>query len=103
MDGQIDLLTLISAFYYANLISNIIFAFKQTKVSILFPIGLLLFALCDLQVGISYVNDYYISFANIPILNFIANPPINLAWVFYTPSQVLISLSIIKFKKEFSN
>lgn len=93
-----DFLSLISTFYYANLIVNIIFSFKQSKLSLLFPIGLLLFACCDLQVGISILNSSYINIENIKILNFIADPPFNLAWLFYVPSQTLIALSIIKNK-----
>lgn len=100
--GQVDLLTLLSAFYYANLLCNIIFAFTQYKKSILFPIGLLLFALCDLQVGLNYLNDYYLSLDYIPLFNLLFNSSLNIAWIFYAPSQMLISLSIMKSKKEFS-
>ena len=38
---NIDALSLISMFYYANLVLNVIFAFVQIKKSVLFPIGLL--------------------------------------------------------------
>ena len=93
-----DFLSLISTFYYANLIVNIIFAFRQTKKSILFPIGLLLFACCDLQVGLSVLNSSYINIENSVILNFICNPPFNIAWFFYVPSQTLIALSTINDK-----
>lgn len=93
-----DFLSLIPTFYYANLIVNIIFAFRQTKKSILFPIGLLLFACCDLQVGLSVLNSSYINIENSVILNFICNPPFNIAWFFYVPSQTLIALSTINEK-----
>ena len=93
-----DFLSLISTFYYINLIVNIIFAFKQSNQSLLFPIGLLLFACCDLQVGLNVLNSSYINIENNVVLNFIANPPFNLAWAFYVPSQTLIALSLIKDK-----
>ena len=80
------------------LIENIIFAFKQKESSILFPIGLLLFACCDLQVGLIVLNSSYINIENNLILNFIVDPPFNLVWLFYVPSQTLIALSIIKDK-----
>ena len=66
-----DFLSLISTFYYINLIINIIFAFKQKESSILFPIGLLLFACCDLQVGLIVLNSSYITIENNLILSFI--------------------------------
>lgn len=93
-----DFLSLISTFYYINLVINIIFAFMQSKKSILFPIGLLLFACCDLQIGLNILNSSYINIENILILDFIANPPFNLAWLFYVPSQTLIALSTINNK-----
>jgi hypothetical protein len=93
-----DFLSLISTFYYINLIINIIFAFKQKESSILFPIGLLLFACCDLQVGLIVLNSSYITIENNLILSFILDPPFNLVWLFYVPSQTLIALSIIKDK-----
>ena len=93
-----DFLSVISTFYYINLIINIIYAFKQKNQSLLFPIGLLLFACCDLQVGLNVLNSSYINIENNPIISFIVNPPFNLAWLFYVPSQTLIALSILNDK-----
>ncbi len=93
-----DFLSVISTFYYINLIINIIYAFKQKKQSLLFPIALLLFACCDLQVGLNVLNSSYINIENNPVINFIVNPPFNLAWLFYVPSQTLIALSILNDK-----
>ncbi len=93
-----DFLSIISTFYYANLIINIIIAFKESSKSIIFPMGLLLFSLCDLQIGIAILNDSYINVSNNIILNFLSNPPFNFAWLFYVPSQTLIALSVINDK-----
>ena len=93
-----DFLSVISTFYYINLIINIIYAFKQKNQSLLFPIGLLLFACCDLQVRLNVLNCSYINIENNPIISFIVNPPFNLAWLFYVPSQTLIALSILNDK-----
>lgn len=93
-----DFLSIISTFYYANLLINIIFAFRKSNKSILFPIGLLLFSLCDLQIGIKILNDSYINVSNNIILEFLSDPPFNFAWLFYVPSQTLIALSVINDK-----
>lgn len=93
-----DFLSVISTFYYINLLINIIYAFKQKDKSLLFPIGLLLFACCDLQVGLIVLNSSYINIENNPIINFIVDPPLNLVWLFYVPSQTLIALSILNDK-----
>ena len=91
-----DFLSLISLFYYANLVVNIIFAFVVKNKNILLIIGLILFACCDFVIGISIMNDSYLSLKEGTFLYFIANPGFNLAWIFYVPSQTLISLSIKK-------
>lgn len=93
-----DFLSILSTFYYTNLILNIIFAFRKTNKSILFSIGLLLFSLCDLQIGIAILNDSYINVSNNIILKFLIDPPFNFAWFFYVPSQTLIALSVINDK-----
>ncbi len=91
-----DFLSLISLFYYANLVVNIIFAFVVKNKNILLIIGLILFACCDFVIGISIMNESYLSLKEGTFLYFIANPGFNLAWIFYVPSQTLISLSIKK-------
>lgn len=90
-----DALSLISLFYYANLISNIIFSFTINKINIIFSIGLILFACCDLLIGLNIMASSYLPIEEGTILYFLAHPGFNLAWVFYVPSQILISLSSI--------
>ena len=94
-----DLLSIVSLFYYANLILNVVFAFLQHKSSLLFPIGLLLFLMCDTVVGLNALSDY-IPIANASRLNAILFGKINWAWVFYLPSQTLIALSLTEFKSK---
>ena len=93
-----DLLSIISIFYFSNLLVNIIWAFTRFRESSLFAIGLLLFAMCDVCVGLSVMSSSYIPIPEGTILDFLANPPINLAWVFYIPSQTLIALSLAENK-----
>lgn len=91
-----DALAIISVIYYANLIVNIAFAFRQGKEYRIFAIGLLLFSLCDLSVGLSVLDEIYINIPNESFLYRIVHPGFNLAWLFYVPSQALIALSNIK-------
>ena len=93
-----DLLSLISLFYYANLLVNVVFSFITNKKSLLFSIGLACFAMCDLFIGFSVLNDSYIELKEGTLLYFLANPGFNIAWIFYIPSQTLIALSNINFK-----
>jgi hypothetical protein len=96
LKDKTDFLSSISIFYYANLISNIIFAFTIKNKNILLIIGLILFACCDFVIGISIMGESYLSLKEGTLLYFIANPGFNLAWIFYVPSQTLIALSVKK-------
>lgn len=87
-----DALAIISTIYYAMLISNIIFAFVNFKTVPLFAAGLVLFAMCDLVIGLGFLRGY-IDISDDSIISKIVSAPINLAWIFYLPSQVLIALS----------
>ncbi|MBO5439696.1 MAG: hypothetical protein J6A53_03475 [Clostridia bacterium] len=96
-----DAVSLISMFYYANLIINIVFAFVQYKKSQLFAIGLLLFLGCDTLVGLNaLLSDYITSPNGQQICNAIFGT-LNWAWIFYVPSQACLALSLtkLKFKK----
>lgn len=87
-----DALALVSMFYYANLILNVIFAFVGRQDTLL-AIGLLLFLLCDTCVGLG--NLYAYLPVNEAALNRVLYGYCNLAWVFYSPSQVLLALSLL--------
>jgi len=87
-----NLLSLISLFYYANLIMNIVFSFRMDNKSLIFSIGLILFACCDLLIGLDIMDSSFIQLKEGTILYFLANPGFNLAWMFYVPSQMLLGL-----------
>ena len=93
---ETDTLSLVSVVYYANLLTNIFFAFMLGRKEMIFAIGLTLFALCDLCVGIESLAYFYL---NTDISSFFYNDRLNLSWLFYQPSQVLIALSLY-FKNE---
>lgn len=99
LKDKTDFLSIISMFYYTNLIMNIIFASIQYKKSLLFPIGLLLFACCDLLIGLDVLDSSYLEIKEGTFLSFLCNPGFNLAWVFYVPSQMFIALSMVELNK----
>ncbi len=92
-----DALSLVSLFYYANLVFNIIVAFTQLKACPALAIGLLLFLFCDTIIGLNVMADSYISGVGDNVILELINS-FNLAWVFYVPSQTLIALSLFKLK-----
>lgn len=89
-----DALAVISVFYYSMLITNIIFAFMLRPACPVFAIGLLLFLGCDTFVGLGMIDEY-LPVAEGSVLYYLAHPPINMAWLFYTPSQTLLGLSLL--------
>ena len=92
-----DGVALISMLYFANLVLNVIFAFALREKPPLFAIGLLLFACCDVFVGLSLI-EAYLPLAEGGFIWHLAHPGFNAAWVFYVPSQALIALSLAKRK-----
>ena len=96
---NVDYVSLISMFYYVNLILNVVFAFVIIKKVPLLAIGLLCFLLCDTFVGLSMAIGTYISIsANTWIYN-VVFAPFNFIWFFYVPSQALLALSCVWKKK----
>lgn len=89
-----DYLSIISMLYYINLIINVIVAFTKTKKSILLPLGLLLFLCCDTLIGIREAAGVYLNISETSLLYKMAYSSFNFPWVFYIPSQVIITLSL---------
>ena len=90
---NVDALALISLCYYANLVMNIVEGFTQFRKNKPFPIGLVLFLLCDTVIGLQMMASTYIPMSDTTVLYQILYPGFNLAWFFYLPSQVLLSIS----------
>ena len=89
-----DALALISMLYYVNLLLNIVFSFVMWKKNPIFALGLFFFILCDTLVGLSVLGEYFVIAEN-SVLYRIIYPGFNLAWAFYLPSQVLLTLSLL--------
>ena len=86
-----DALAIASVLYYGNLVANAVFAFLLGKRERIFAIGLVLFAMCDIWIGLEVLFSSYLG-SN--LMDFVYNANCNLPWVFYQPSQVLIGLRL---------
>ena len=89
-----DAVALVSMFYYANLILNLVFAFLDFKAQYLMAVGFLLFLLCDTVIGLSFLKNY-IALSSDLWVNSLFSMEFDLAWAFYAPSQVLLALSLL--------
>lgn len=98
LDGKPDALSIISVIYYTELVLNLVFSLFDKELR-LFSVGLFLFALCDLSIGLKNLSDYF-AFAG-ELSRFFKTTKLNFAWIFYLPSQVLISLSLVRWKSLF--
>ena len=87
-----DALALVSLFYYANLIMNILCAFARIRENKWIPVALVLFLLCDTVIGLQVMGSLYLPLSEGSILSRILFPGFDLAWFFYLPSQVLLAL-----------
>ena len=96
LGANTDALSLVSLFYYANLVFNIIVAFTQLKSCPVLAIGLLLFLLCDTVIGLNVMANSYLSGAKDSFIYKLVSVNFNLAWLFYVPSQALIALSLVR-------
>lgn len=91
LGADTDALAIVSVIYYANLVVNAVFAFLLGKSERIFAIGLVLFAMCDLSIGLEVLFSTYLAS---DVLDFFYGANINLPWIFYQPSQVLIALRL---------
>ena len=89
-----DAVALVSVFYYVNLVLNLAFAWTQLPHRILMAVGLSLFLLCDTVIGLSFL-DGYLPVDKTSALYRLIHPNFDLAWAFYLPSQMLLSISLL--------
>lgn len=93
-----DYLLSITILYFISLVTNVIRAIylavsrKQRPGQSLFATGMILFLLCDINVGF-YNLSYYLTLPT-NINDLLYSTSQLLMWTFYAPSQVLIALSI---------
>lgn len=96
VDKNSKLITFLSVVYFSNLLLNFIYSCCAKNKNFLFIMGLLLFIFCDFCVGCFNIGNI-IEVSKDSIITKIKDYPINLSWVFYYPSQVLLSISNFKF------
>ena len=92
-----------AAFYMALLVINVAHAFRQwhhnpCRQHLYFAVGLLLYGLCDLNVGFMNAPGFF-SDVTPAALHVLAAPAVQemttyAMWLFYLPAQVLIALSL---------
>ncbi len=95
---QPEPLMIVSIFYFINIVMNTFTAIKTAlhcpacKSVKKFALGMLLFLLCDINVGLFNITG----FVELPLRTYSVLYEISsiLMWVFYAPSQVLLALSI---------
>ena len=90
LGNKADYVSLISMFYFANIVLNMIFAFIGFKNNPYLAIGLLFFVICDLFIGLQSAIGVYIEVDPNSIIYQIVFSSFNWAWLFYIPSQVFI-------------
>ena len=88
-----DAVAAVSMFYYANLLTNIVFAFACFEKPGILAVGLVLFALCDALIGMAFL-DGYLPIAADSVIYKIIHPGFDLAWAFYLPAQALLAASL---------
>lgn len=100
--ADMDILIGISLYYSIFLISNVVKSIKICKYNLypspnkyLIAIGMVLFLLCDINVALRSISGDIYSLWNIADLY--TNIFSSLVWIFYIPSQVLLSLSGYRF------
>lgn len=94
-----DALSVISVVYYLNLLLNAAFAFTLGKRGLLLAFGLVCFALCDVFVGLDNL-DMYFEITKGSLIWMLTHTGVNMAWVFYVPSQTMIAINDGFFKTE---
>ena len=60
LGSRVDTVAMLSVFYYANLICNVMFSFLNFKQTGLFAIALLSFVLSDTLLGFQSLSDYFL-------------------------------------------
>ena len=92
LKDNIDLLVIVSLAYYVMLFMNIIESLLNFKDNKILPIGLTLFLLCDTVIGLQVMSDMFLKINESSFIYILIFSNFDLAWFFYLPSQVLISL-----------
>lgn len=92
-----NLVLMLTIIYGVNLILNIIGSFLKQKIDWLLTIGLILFFLCDLSIGLNAGIEMGLLPENGDFLyNFIAALSFNTGWFWYIPCLTCLSLNTVR-------
>ena len=97
-DIEIEGLLVVSVFYFITILSNTISAIRlvgedrKNRSNLIYAVGMLLFLLCDINVGLFNLTGFIAMPEDIYSVIFSFSSI--LMWTFYAPSQVLIAMSI---------
>ncbi len=94
---RFDLLVAVSLFYFSNLLCNGFLALFQKRW--ILAAGFALFLCCDMLIGISEMRMMNLLSAQ-SIWYRVLDLPVNIFWVFYLPSQVILAASVLFLKKK---
>ena len=97
LKDSMDILVVLVCFYFSMLVLNFIEGIRNYRTSKLFIVGLILFIFCDILIGFANAEDY-LTITEGSLIYTLLNADIDLAWLFYFPSQMLIVLSIVEKK-----
>ena len=87
--GALNGLTALTLIYFSQLVANFLAGLSLGRRGMVFTLGLLLFMGCDLCVGLNNLSSVLPEAAVLALLPFARVG----MWLFYLPSQVLITLS----------
>ena len=97
LKDRFDLLVGVSLFYFSNLLCNGFLALFQKRWML--AAGFTLFLCCDMLIGISEMRMMNLLSAQ-SIWYQVFDLPVNIFWVFYLPSQVILAASVLFLKKK---
>ena len=93
LKSNVDMLAVVSIYYYANLLFNIVLSFSMGRKNVAFSIGLVLLLLCDTVIGLQVAAGNYLPIYEGDFIYSIIFTDFFLSWFFYLPSQVIIALT----------
>ena len=91
---NIDVLALLSVFYYINLVLNFCFSCTQFREQKAMAIGFFFFMLSDLVLGLDFMEPYF-ALAEDSVLMRILQMDFDFIWAFYIPAQISLAFSLL--------
>lgn len=93
----INMLLVITVFYFVSIVINVIVAVRMAvclkkRFILIFAIGMVLFLLCDINVGVFNMGDF-VDINSHVFTNIYEFSTIGM-WLFYLPAQVLLAISL---------